>query len=283
VYTTGPPAWPAGADQPLHIRAVARRVFDQPPAIAARPEHRAHLREYLSDMVGPYGLSLEEDLDGHSYGEMGAALIGDLVAPEAAVDLLVLAFAIPDVRPGRAVATYLSHVCPGRPLAFAICDQGSAAGFTGLRLVREYARSGCRRALLLVLEQAGLPYDAGQPVAVPAAHTGVALLCDAAGGRARVASIRQHTGGAPDRVAGLLADEIAAAGDCLPIAGDGLPGARTAAAGRPHTGVWWELADALGRPGRAVLAAHDRQLGYLSVSTIDVQEGWGHGMGLGGP
>jgi len=67
---------------------------------------------------------------------MAEALIRELVPADAPVDLIVLAFAVPDVRPGRATATYLSHVCPGNPLAFAVCDQGSAAAFTGLRLAR---------------------------------------------------------------------------------------------------------------------------------------------------
>jgi hypothetical protein len=252
MYTAGPPALPVIAEPRLYIRAVARRVFDEPPAIAARPGHRPHLREYLSDLVGPHGLSLGDDLAGHSYGEMGAALIGELVGAAQPVDLLVLAFAIPDVRPGRATATYLSQVCPGKPLGFAICDQGSAAAFTGLRLIREYARTGCRRALLLVLEQAGLPYDAGQPVDLPAAHTGVALLCEVDGTGALVESVQQYAGVAPDRVGELLA------GECTPIVSSS------------HTGVWWELADALAaRPGRVVLAAHDRPLGYLCTATID--------------
>ena len=89
---------------------------------------------------------------------MAEELIRSVVPPDEPVDVLVLAFAVPDARPGRATASYLSHVCPGEPLAFAICDQGSAAAFTGLRLIREYARTGgCARGLLLVVEQAILP------------------------------------------------------------------------------------------------------------------------------
>jgi hypothetical protein len=274
MHATGPPVL---TSRRLHIRAVARRVFDAPPAIAGRPEHPPHLREYLSDLVRPYGLSLRDGLEGHSYGEMAAALIGELVEPDQPVDLLVVAFAIPDVRPGRATATYLSHLCPGRPLAFAVCDQGGAAAFTGLRLVREYARSGgCQRALLLVLEQAGLAYDTGLPVDVPDAHTAVALLCDD-DGAARVESIHQHADVAAGRAPGLFAHGLSAApaaADLRLIVTEGLagahPGARVVPAGRPHTGVWWELADALQRPGRVVLAAHDQHLRYLCLSTIDV-------------
>jgi 4-hydroxymandelate oxidase len=259
MYATGPPV---ATSRRLRIRAVARRTFEAPPAIAGRPEHRPHLHEYLSDLVKPYGLSLQDDLAGHSYGEMAATLIGELVPADQPVELLVVAFAIPDVRPGRATATYLSHLCPGQPLAFAVCDQGSAAAFTGLRLIRDYTRSGgCRRALLLVLEQAGLPYDAGLPVDVPAAPTAVGLLCDGDGDSdapARVESIRQYAGVAPDEVAALLP------GTGQVIANDELP------AGRPHTAVWWELADALQRPGRVTLAAHDPHLRYLCLTTIEV-------------
>src|SRR5438552_2253667 len=84
------------------------------------------------------------------------------------VDLLVLAFAIHDVRLGRATALYLSGVCPGEPMAFAVCDQGAAGAFTALRLVGEYARTaGCRRCLLLVVEQSALHYRPAGPAPVP--------------------------------------------------------------------------------------------------------------------
>src|SRR5258708_9696394 len=112
---------------------------------------------------------------GHSYGEMARVLIGAFVPADEPVDLLVLAFSIHDLRPGRQTAAYLSHVTPGAPMAFAICDQGSAAAFSGLRVAREYAASaGIRRALLIVAEQAALPYDC--PATPPAQHRGVAIL-----------------------------------------------------------------------------------------------------------
>lgn len=295
MYAIGPPD--RGGPGPVRIRAAARRVFDRPPDIAGRPGHRDHLREYLSDLVRPYRLDLREEVlgngAGHSYGEMAAGLIGELLAveqPDQPVELVVLAFAIPDVRPGRATATYLSQLCPGSPLAFAICDQGAAAAYTGLRLVGEYARAGaCHRALLLVVEQAALPYDAGLPVEVPAGHIAVGLLCDRTG-PALVRSVRQHPDVRPDRVAELLASELAEAGaghpDLRVIADPHLAGqlagtataaaVRLAPAGRPHTGGWWDLAGALpaaGAPGgqRVVLAGYDRQLRYLCLSTIDIQ------------
>jgi 4-hydroxymandelate oxidase len=289
MYATGPATrgGPASGG-PLRISAVARRAFDGPAGIAAAPGHHDHLHNYLSDLVRPYRLALADDLAaeeaGHSYGEMASVLIDELVADQQPVDLVVLAFAIPDVRPGRATATYLSELCPGSPLAFAICDQGAAAAFTGLRLVREYARTGgCRRALLLVVEQAALPYDAGLPVAIPTGHAAVGLRCEDAG-PAEVGAVYQYADVAPQPAAALLAEALVAAGTddrevCL-IADrqlvDDLPRVpgrvRVAAAGTPHTGGWWELAALTARRAetRALLASYDRQLRYLCLATIDV-------------
>jgi 4-hydroxymandelate oxidase len=303
VYAIGPPE-PGAPPAPgrLRISAGARRAFTGPPAIAARPDHRPHLHEYLSDLVRPYQLTLRPDGHGHSYGEMAAALIPELVPADRPVGVVVLAFAVPDVRPGRATATYLGELCPGSPLTFAVCDQGAAAGYTGLRLAGEYARAGdCPGALLLVVEQAALPYDAGLPVPLPPAHRAVGLRLDRTG-PAAVRTVRQHADVAPGRVAELLAGELtgAAAGGrrelrliADPDLAAGLAGGpvnaavRVVPASRGHTGGWWELAEMLAevlaevpaevpaapeRPdaGRVVLASYDRQLRYLCVSVVDI-------------
>src|SRR4029078_6392134 len=117
---------------------IAGRTFAAPAAYLRDPRHRADLHEYLSDLVAPHGIALREGsrdaVDGHSYGEMAEALIRAAVPEDEPVDVLVLAFAVPDVRPGRSTPAYLSLICPGNPMAFAVCDQGPAAAFTGLRL-----------------------------------------------------------------------------------------------------------------------------------------------------
>ena len=295
MYAIGPPV-PGAPPAPgrLRISAGARRAFTGPAAIAARPDHRPHLHAYLSDLVRPYQLTLRPDGHGHSYGEMAAALIPELVPADRPVGVVVLAFAVPDVRPGRATATYLGELCPGSPLTFAVCDQGAAAGYTGMRLAGEYARAGdCPGALLLVVEQAALPYDVGLPVHLPPAHRAVGLRLDRTG-PAVVRTVRQHAGVAPGRVAELLAGELAGAaaggwGELRLIADPDLAGElagelaggsvdgpiRVVPASRGHTGGWWELAGALAAPeqpdaGRVVLASYDRQLGYLCVSVVDI-------------
>jgi 4-hydroxymandelate oxidase len=220
---------------------------------------------------------------------MAQALIADTVPADAPVDLLILAFAVPDIAPGRATATYLSHVCPGTPVAFAICDQGTATAHTALRIAREYVGGGaCRSALLVVVEQADLHHEA--PAPVPVRHTAVLLRVDAdTGAGTAVGVARQHPDVAADAVPALLAAEVAelsaghddvtvVLGELLaaaagPVAVAGFTGARVAAAGSPYTGMWWELAGALSVTGRArrVLAAdYDPLLRILSLTTTDV-------------
>ncbi|MDX5458273.1 2-hydroxy-acid oxidase [Micromonospora tulbaghiae] len=171
-------------DDGLRLLRAARHTVTGPAALLGDPRLRSRAAEYLTDLTRPYGRRVPDGLFdappgalGQSYGEMAAELIPAVVPPDEPVDLLVLAFAVHDMLPGRATAAYLSHVCPGTPMSFALCDQGSAAAFTGLRIAREY---GCRRALLVTVEQAVLPYDAAVPV--PARHRAVAMLYGALAG-----------------------------------------------------------------------------------------------------
>ena len=282
---------PTGATSgALYVTRTARRIFDADCEFLRSPRNRANVAIYLDDLLRPYQLPLDAGLlaagAGQSYGEMALALIEEAV--DAPVDLLVLAFAVPDVWPGRATATYLSEVCPGKPLAFAICDQGAAAAFTGLQLIREYVGSGaCRRALLLVLEQATLHYPAGSAV-VPDRHAGVALVCtgeptgaasDSADITIRLDSVVIRTDVAPDQVPQLLAGQLAAGqlagrpGRVTLVAGAGIdPGtlpvpAQVAAPGQPYTGVWWELSARADAAGSLILADYDPALRYLCTAS----------------
>jgi 4-hydroxymandelate oxidase len=273
-----------------------RRTFTGPAGFLADPANRARVGEYLADASRPYGREVPAALFGEppppapalgqSYGEMAEALIGPAVPADEAVDLLILAFSVHDLRPGRQTAAYLSHVTPGAPMSFAICDQGSAAAFSGLRIARDYASSaGVRRALLIVVEQAALPYDC--PAPVPSQHRGVAMLYGArAEPAARLTAVRQRPGVPPAAVAGLAAADLAglAAGrrDVGLVLGADLAAVWTAPAagrvrvmppGQPSTGVWWGLIDELtgdtGQPGVVVAGDYDLGLGYLCLTAFD--------------
>jgi 4-hydroxymandelate oxidase len=255
--------------------------------------------ELIGDLVRPYGVPLRPDASGgQSYGEMLAGFIGDLVPPAQPADVLILGFAMHDVWPERATATFLSHACPGSPLAFAVCDQGCAAGFTALRLARDYAASGgCRRVLVALAEQTRLDYDPPAPASVPARHAAFAMLCDAhpapAGGRPGgdgpplLHAVRVLPGVTAGQVPTILRRELAGLratepgeekrplvlGEGLaPLVGGDVPGWRSVPLppGQPLTGVWRELAAWAAVPGRGGLAIadYDPGLRYLCLATF---------------
>ena len=239
------------------IRA-ARRRFTAPSELSHNDAHLERFRRYTQDMLAPFGLGLgPHEHRGQTYGEMGAALLGELLPAGEEADLLILVHAVPDIVPGRATATYLSHVCPGGPLAFAVCDQGTAGAFTALRLARDYARGGdAARAVIIVAEQALLPYDTGTGP-VPTVDAAVALLT----GDRPVALVGELAVRAEDAgVSGMLIASAAAAKRMSSPAETVL-----APEEQPYTGVWWELAGLLGSVSDFTVADFDERLGYLST------------------
>jgi hypothetical protein len=289
VYRSSPPTLGTGAP-PLRISGAARRVFDEQAESARHPAYRA----YLTDLVRPFGLTVHAEAlgegRGQSYGDMADALIAEVTAPDEPADLLVLAFAVPDVTPWRCTAAHLSHMCPGNPMAFAVSDCGTTAAFTGLRLIRAQAVGpGSPRALLIVTEQAAINHEPLIPASLPARHAAVALRCDPAG-PGLVSSVRLRSGVARSEAAGLLAAGLAelSAGhdDVTVIAGADLAETALSAAlpvaaeviaapaGQPSTGVWWEVAGRLAgwaaRGRRVLVADYDPLPGSLGLAVIDV-------------
>ncbi|GAA1957837.1 2-hydroxy-acid oxidase [Kitasatospora viridis] len=273
------------ADRPGRLRlgaALAREFGDHSPT-AGDPD----LRTFTADLVRPYRLPLDEAVLtgglGHSYAELGEHLVAELTSPERPVDLLVLVFGSPDVQPVRTTAVHLSTRCPGRPLAFALCDQGAAGVFSALRIARAYAACGVvRRALVLVVEQAHLPYQPLRPAPWPDRHAGVGLLWETDG----AGELDLPTEHGPSRQGELTDEQVdaelrgALAGLVEPVLllGPGLAavpapaGVRSVRArpGAPFTGLWSELARRQAQwraSGRSVLLAdRDPLLGYLSLA-----------------
>jgi 4-hydroxymandelate oxidase len=249
----------------LALRRVAHHVGAADSLLAAHPT----LRPYLTDLVATRGLALREEVlgTGQAYAELAAPAVDAVTSPDDPVDLLVLAYGVPDVQPGRAAAVQLAARCPGDPLAFAICDQGPAAAFTALRLVADY---GAARAVLVVAEQAVVPYPLVAPAPVPDRHSAVALLLE----RARTpAVVRTHLDLLPEAVDAVLAAEVAelagAREDVTVVLGPGLGGGSP---GLPYTGLWARLAgdNPDGAPGGPlVFADYDPGLGYLCVAALE--------------
>ena len=234
------------------------------------------LRTYLADLVRPFGFRLREDLlsAGISYGEMGVELLGSGLADVEPAELLVLAFAVPDSAPWGSAASRLSSRCPGAPLAFAVCDQGTVAGFGGLRLIGSCLGAG-QRAVLVVAEQSAVGYELPAATPAPASDAMVALLCEQAGPGSR-ARVRLYADVPAGRVPALLAAALRELGEATLVAGNGLAADGltagvgqfvSAPGGQPLTGVWWAAAGLLGS-GPLLLANYDPLLRSLALCAI---------------
>lgn len=289
------PPRPAAPWAQLNLISAVRREFSGSVADLADPRERADVRRYLTDLTqsSPRASTVMAESGaferGQSYGEMTEPLVRALVPPGETADLLLLAFSVHDLRPGRATAAYLSSVCPGTPLSYAICDQGSAAAFTGLRIIRSYLGTpGYRRALLIVVEQAELSYHTTGPM--PRRHRAVAMLLEDAvppgGPHARITGLVQHAAvpaqAVPDVAAVALAELSAGhSGERLALLSEraarlcpdlAVMPARAAAGGQPGTDVWWELAGLLADPATApdlvVVADYEASLHYVCLAAL---------------
>jgi 4-hydroxymandelate oxidase len=292
VFSAAPPTGGALSDN-WALHRVVRLPFPPSSGPALDALDAARLDKYLRDLLRTRGLGpavADPALGGQSYSVMAEALIKAAVSEQEPVNLLVLAYSIPDISPGRSITAQLSRRCPGAPLAFTVSDQGTAASFTGLRLIREYTREdGLRRGVLIVVEQALLPYDPGVPVAVPDVHAGVALVFGdddeppSASGQIRLGSIVTRAGLSDDE----LPREIETlCGDAQPVTlilssalanrvkAPDVDRVRTAPPGQPFTGVWWELAGELARTDtasrRIVLGDYDPLQSCLCLAALEL-------------
>ena len=167
-----------------------------------------------------------------------------------------------------------------------------AAAFTGLRLIREYATGG--GAGEACWSWSSRPNCRTTPGTgeIPLAHSAVALLFDT-DAVMPAGMVGIHPGTPVAGTAPILAAELAplTAGVTTILgstieasaAGPAAGRVRLADAGRPYTGVWWELAGLLdgevwggeadaGTPDRWVLVAdYDPHLRYLCHVTFDRQ------------
>ncbi len=288
------PPDPATADAhppQLSVSRIVRRAFDcgratgRQPAAAADPE----LHRFLVDLLAPYGQEPDPQPADHTYAGMVEALLQAPGLLDAPVDLVVLAYAVPDADPRQSAAHVVARLCPGEPLAFALSDQGVAAPFSAIATARAYLRTGgFERALVLILEQPTLPYRAVEPVTLPEHGSAVALVLERSGAMP-VVSVDQRMAVAPERVGAVLAamaaavspdpvmvlgPELAGPAGLAGLAGQGrVDGAPVASTGRLGTSVWWGLADVWedDQPGdgRGVLVAeYDPVAGGVCVLAL---------------
>lgn len=280
---------------PLRLSRLVSRTFSGGRPFLPDPLEPS-LSRMQADLVRPYSVEFRPELlergERNTFIEMTQQLLADLPPLEEPLDLVLVANTVPDADPRRSPSCYLADVLPGDPLAFNLSDQGTAAGFTALRLVSEYAHADAfRHALVVLLDQRTFLYDTAGARDVPRQDCAVALLLGPEGSAGEPVT-RQLAGVAPEEVRTTLdavLTELDGGGAGRPltlITGQGLdaerfgPGfdVRPAPPGRPCTGPWSALADVIPEfagdgPRRLVVAEYDSALRYLCVSTLDLGEG----------
>jgi hypothetical protein len=258
LHLSGPPARPSGRPAPLLLRALRHRTFGPRPPDAEEPRRAV----YFGDLLRQWGLRFDESryaaAPRNGFAAMAAAVIDDL-DPGGEVDLLVLAHATPDCAPWVATASLVGGRLPGRPLALAVSDQGSAAGFTALRLACDRVRAGqCGRAVVVLLDQSTVDFHTPRERSSgPVGDHAVALLiepCGSGGGIATLAPVRQWADVPPERIGSLLST----------MGGDMFVGPP----GQPCTGPWAALPAALGRGRSALIVDYEPALRYLSAVSV---------------
>ncbi|WNF28001.1 hypothetical protein RI138_14835 [Streptomyces sp. C11-1] len=280
--TVAPPVAARGVPAPpLRLERVVHRAF---PAGRNRIDD-AFSERHFTDLTTQYGVEYRPGLvpggTGNTFAAMSRELVESLDLDGDPVGVAIVAHCTPDLDCRYAAATYLSEAWPHSPLAFGVSEQGSCTPFVALRLATEFARRhALGRALVLVLDQAALPYDTGL-VGDQALRgdAGVALLLSTGDGPGEGRGVRpdlRHTPGvSTEDVRALLAEQLSPYGrDITVVAGsgidpgrdlpDGLAEVRGAAKGFPCSALWAELAGPAG-PRPLVLVEHDPTTGDLGV------------------
>lgn len=269
---------------PLRLVRAVHQVF---PRGGIRIDDAFSARHF-TDVTGAYGRPYRPDLVGGGAGNdfalMARRLVERLDVAGEEVGAAVVAHATPDLDCRRAAATYLSDAWPHGPLAFGVSEQGGVTPFSALDLAGAYARrDGMRHVVVLVLDQASLPYDPGTELAGDA---GVALLLSAGDGPGPRPVVRVLPGVATGDVRGeltrLLAPVLEAGPATLAVGPgidpprdlpDGAAEVRAVAKGFPCSALWAELATGELHEERRVLIDRDPVTGDLGVCVIEPAHG----------
>ncbi|MEV4318235.1 hypothetical protein [Actinocrispum sp. NPDC049592] len=265
---------------PLGLARIVHRRF---PRGSYRVDDPFSVRHF-TDLTDGYGVTYRPDVaersGGNSFTTMATELIETMSTPDDPIEIVVVAHATPDIDCRLSAATYLSDALPTTSLVFALSDGGSCTPYTALRVVGDYAwRQGYQSAMVLLMDQATLPYDTGRTLSGDAA-IGILLQRECQTGLV----LRQVTGVRPEDVATAVADvlsEVAGDEPVAVIAGTGIDPGRDlpehaealwcAETGFPCTATWEGLARFFGTAsgGRVVLADYEAETGDLGVCVVE--------------
>lgn len=249
---------------PLGLSRIVHRSYPSGTTPVSSDDVVRHLSDLCAGYDVPYVAS---SALGNTFTAMATDLVASIDTP---VDLVIVAHDTPDLDHRLAATTYLSEALPTSALQFTVSEGGSCTPYTALRLANGYAsRHDYQRVLVLLLDQATLPYPTGMPLSGDA---GVALLLDRSS--ANGLSFRQISGVSLASVPAVLADLLPS--PVQVIAGPGINPGRDlpshvsvvwhAPAGAPCTATWAGLASHAGSP--VALVDYEPRTGELGVCAV---------------
>lgn len=252
------------------------------------------LLDHDRDLLDGFGVEFSESLlragPNIDFAELAEQSLARLARPAFGVDLVIVAYGLPDLNSTRAVAAHLNKLLGGSATAFALSEQGLHAPFTALRIIEAFAARGrCRSACLFVLEQSTRPHWDSLVHGSGIRDTAALLVFGSGSGSG--CGTGSGTGLRPGRVgyadggaAGLRAEVLARVGDAadetMVVAGpwvaggvlDGLSHVHRVPGGSYATSVWRALAEHhvpwTRRFRRIVLCDHDPRHGRGSVAEL---------------
>jgi hypothetical protein len=128
-----------------------------------RPEPTVTELQYLTEFLAEFGMEPDLELYAGGGGNSFTRMCGELLdGPGGALptlDVVLLAYHLPDLRIAEIAGGYLAHRCPGNPAAFSVAGQGVGAPFTALRILDCMRRSGALTdGAVFVLDQSTAAY-----------------------------------------------------------------------------------------------------------------------------
>lgn len=227
-----------------------------------------------------------------SYGEMAARVLEGCREPLESIELIVLAYANPEILVGEEAGPFLAAAFPATRMVYAVSDQGMLAPFTALKLATSHFRGdNFERAAIIVLEQRFLPLLSDDRAKTPACDVAVAVIVerrDSDTADACPPVILRNPGGHANVAEALLdimnvtipqlaGDPIIVLGESVPVIHElsaFSPNVHRAIPGRVCTGVWERLDQCVrntqGYSRPVVAVEYDRALDCLGVASLHV-------------
>jgi hypothetical protein len=196
------------------ITHLEHRVLEGKRTGRVNPFGSAFYQDLMRDYQREIDLNTTAECEFITFEELCGAVLDTLARSGCleGVDLMVVAHWLPNCIAYHSTTAYLANRFGLAAFTFAVSDQGTGCGHTGLRLVADYLRSGkARKALLLAVDQTSLPVPAEvvRERKVVSSAAGLVVEAGGAGGMGLVGQRRAAVspGEIPEEVRRFLAEQ----------------------------------------------------------------------------